>query len=197
MHEHHRVDVVNVGQDNHIGVTGFVLESKKDQTFGGCLFCDRLMFSVELYSTREQALLLSHPAIAAGGIAESQPSPCERKPTANPQAGRPAVPPNSQFVTDAHDVNIRFYLTAKGSVSQAQNTFMHAADLPTVRKPEVLSSRQRAAWIARRRGKVFYMRKRSSEDSCNALAPHFPLQEQKYADERALGSCRGASLLRF
>jgi hypothetical protein len=30
---------------------------------------------------------------------------------------------NNQFVTDEHDENIRFYLTAKGSAWQAQNTF--------------------------------------------------------------------------
>jgi trimeric autotransporter adhesin len=34
---------------------------------------------------------------------------------------------SSQFVTDLHDVNVRFYLTAKGSVSQAQTTFFDAA----------------------------------------------------------------------
>src|SRR5881392_3588357 len=33
---------------------------------------------------------------------------------------------NSDFTTDSHDENIRFYLTAKGSVSQAQMTFTDA-----------------------------------------------------------------------
>ena len=30
---------------------------------------------------------------------------------------------DSSFVTDAHDVNVKFYLTAVGSQAQAQNTF--------------------------------------------------------------------------
>ncbi|HEY1213156.1 MAG TPA: MBG domain-containing protein, partial [Bryobacteraceae bacterium] len=39
---------------------------------------------------------------------------------------------NNQFATDAHDANIRFYLTAKGSVSQAQMTFTDAINLSTL-----------------------------------------------------------------
>ena len=33
---------------------------------------------------------------------------------------------NNQFSPDSHDVNVRFYLTATGSQSQAQNTFTDA-----------------------------------------------------------------------
>lgn len=39
---------------------------------------------------------------------------------------------NSQFVTDSHDASIRFYLTAKGSLSQAQNTFTDAVSISTL-----------------------------------------------------------------
>src|SRR5712692_8323205 len=38
---------------------------------------------------------------------------------------------NSSVVTDTHDVNVRFYLTAVGSQSQAQNTFTDAKAVPT------------------------------------------------------------------
>ncbi len=35
---------------------------------------------------------------------------------------------NTQFSPDVHDINIRFYLTAVGSVSQAQTTFTDSAN---------------------------------------------------------------------
>ena len=38
---------------------------------------------------------------------------------------------NSSVATDTHDVNVRFYLTAVGSQSQAQNTFTDAKAVPT------------------------------------------------------------------
>src|SRR2546427_4303835 len=38
---------------------------------------------------------------------------------------------NSSFVTDIHDLSIRFYLTAAGSQSQAQNTFTDAVTVNT------------------------------------------------------------------
>jgi YDG domain/Bacterial Ig-like domain (group 3)/Galactose oxidase, central domain/MBG domain (YGX type)/Kelch motif len=39
---------------------------------------------------------------------------------------------NNQFATDEHDANIRFYLTAKGSVSQAQMTFTDSTHLQSL-----------------------------------------------------------------
>src|SRR5205807_2157423 len=38
---------------------------------------------------------------------------------------------DSSFVTDAHDVNVKFYLTAVGSQAQAQNTFTDATNNDT------------------------------------------------------------------
>jgi hypothetical protein len=38
---------------------------------------------------------------------------------------------DSSFVTDSHDINILFYLTATGSASQAQTTFTDAAGKTT------------------------------------------------------------------
>jgi hypothetical protein len=57
--------------------------------------------------------------------------------------------------------------------------------------------RQRAACSARRRGKILFMPERSCDDSCKHIAPHFALQQQKYANERTPDSCEGASLLCF
>ena len=39
---------------------------------------------------------------------------------------------NNQFMTDEHDANIRFYLTARGSVSQAQMTFTDSTQLKSL-----------------------------------------------------------------
>src|SRR5712691_2752820 len=46
---------------------------------------------------------------------------------------------NTDFVPDVYDLNIRFYLTAKGSQSQAQNTFMDSVSSVTLTSPTTAS----------------------------------------------------------